>query len=657
MDLRMLPPKARPKDPPPPPLNDGLGSSDDEAPAKPRPLPSPKKSKKVQKKRALPTAKSTAKKIPAVKKSSKGGRRRKDTNPVADELIQSPVPVSKDVKVPDKDKEIHVPPPQTPPHSPPLPVPPKKKVPKASKLLLPSAASFSSQDSLQSSNLVHESLPPPGNDQASIMTLPPLRTTISTSPVQWLKDPPPPVPTPKPRGARRSSANLPPPFANDPVRGPLIPIPPNEEIEKLNGDCYLSTGLLDFVLQRCLPTLPDDVLIGSSNSLSWFESMNQKSDKNHKGYDPEGAKILRRKYQYYSLRSYQFLAPNCGHGHFSVAWVTFDLKNEDIFGNVVVYDSIRHSTRRNEKPKETSVLGMLLLELQKFLQLYCFAGSKGQTILASSPRLVLQKAVFGHCPQQDNIWDCALFAMGTLLHLLDGCKDVGNAFKPSHVKALRAALHSRLSTNTEITCEFLSSFFPLLRRDLRSVLSALPRVELDVVEENQKGGHKEENVDPAVDDPSIDSPRNLVYDVEVQDGRIGEKKDTFFCDMFMKKPDEDPKEYNSLAHLDIHMDAYEKTEGIRLIIRNSDAYSRIYICGSHIHCCFRAKFGKIRNGNKIVLKEALTHPYHSGKKAPTTAQGGRAHKKRLKGRIEESIDHAHNTQHKKPGAKVQHANY
>jgi hypothetical protein len=168
----------------------------------------------------------------------------------------------------------------------------------------------------------------------------------------------------------------------------------------------------------------------------------------------------------------------------------------------------------------------------------------------------------------------------------------------------------------------------------------------DEKSQEEDGCHVEKKGKPKSD------VKNLVYDVErshddTSTVPAGQKKDEIFCSLFL---DETPRSYENLARLDIDIDAYEKTENIRLIIRNSDQFSRIYRCGSHVNCCFRAKFGKVRNGDEIVLKPAWTHPYHCGEPAPPTAKG-RAYKKRIKGRIEESIDHAHNTKSTKPGAK------
>jgi hypothetical protein len=639
----------RQNDAPPRTVNDGLDSSDDES-FKPvfKSKTTTSKQQANQSKRVLPTAKSALKSNAKPKKSS-------TLLPNEDTVTKQPATSSSEAsqKVTSSKRKVanntldH----STSTASNVIPLPPKKSIPSVAKM--PSPTSSFSEDEGPIADVNEPLLST--EEMASLAALPPLGSTGDLSPVQWLKDPPPSVPNSIPRISRRSTSNSPAPFANDPLRGPILPPPPRDEIEKLNGNHFLCTSLLDYLLQCGLPTnLPDNVLIGSSNSLSWFESMNEKSDQNTSTYDADGAVILRRKYQFYSLRGYDFLAANCGAGHFSVVWVTFSLENEDMFGKVLVYDSLRRSLRNNDPPKKGEVLGRLLLHLQKFLSLYCFAGTKFTKLLSSTPDLKLNKAKHVPCPQQTNGFDCGLFALGTLLHLVDGCLDVDGAFGPQHVSNLRAGLYNRLTTNTDVTWEFLSSFFPRLRRDIHAVLKYVPVPEekTTVPEEKTTDGQLGEdnddyglfaNNDDDEEEEEEENPRTLANDVEI----FSPKQDDSFIAMFMA---DIPRAYDTLNELNVDIDCYEEMAGFRLIIRNSDESSRIYRCGSHDKCCFRAKFGKPRLGHKIVLKEKWTYPFHSGKLNPPTAKG-RAYKKRLKGRIEDSVDHAHNTQHTTPAAK------
>ena len=389
-----------------------------------------------------------------------------------------------------------------------IPLPEQKTITQFAKLPPPS---FSDDDAI---SVCTEKQKPPY--QSTVFTpLPPIQTTRTSSPpeVQWLKDPPPSAPNTVPRSARVSISKTPPPFANDPLREPSLPLPSQTDVDKLNGEHHLSTALLDYLLHKGLPkTLSDNILIGSSNSLSWFQKQNQKSDQDHKSFDPDGAKLLRRKYQFYSLQPYQFFVTNCGQGHFTVAWVSFDPNKDHFFEKVYIYDSYRRSKRKSqaEKPKPNETPGLLLQELQKFLFHYCLFGTRNKNVLVKDPKLILRSAVYVDCPQQTNHYDCALFALGTLLHLLNGylTLDLSEAFTPSDVTNLRKGLYKHLTLNAEISYAFLSSFF----RRLASTPSMVEERPSDSPVPDEEKPEHENELDLPTD--NMYSDKKVVYDVE-----------------------------------------------------------------------------------------------------------------------------------------------
>lgn len=69
-----------------------------------------------------------------------------------------------------------------------------------------------------------------------------------------------------------------PAFADDPFRALAITYDKiKNDIEALNGPNFLTTALIDYILQHVLPKdLPDDMLIGSLNSFT-YQSENQKN--------------------------------------------------------------------------------------------------------------------------------------------------------------------------------------------------------------------------------------------------------------------------------------------------------------------------------------------------------------------------------------------
>jgi hypothetical protein len=187
-------------------------------------------------------------------------------------------------------------------------------------------------------------------------------------------------------------------------------------------------------------------------------------------------------------------------------------------------------------------------------------------VISSRPDLVLQKAQHVQCPQHTNGFDCGLFALGTLLHILDGCLEVHNAFASEHVSKLQMGLHRNLTTNTEVTWEFILSFFPCLQRDVHSVLKFLPVMEENTNQTATRETRKDledsteiqfnNDVDTDDEEPTApNTPHGLVYDVEVNpevngDSTFGESKDITFCNMYL----EQEREYDNLAQLNGDID-------------------------------------------------------------------------------------------------------
>ncbi|KAG7363597.1 hypothetical protein IV203_026958 [Nitzschia inconspicua] len=94
-----------------------------------------------------------------------------------------------------------------------------------------------------------------------------------------------------------------------------------------------------------------------------------------------------------------------------------------------------------------------------------------------------------------------------------------------------------------------------------------------------------------------------------------------------------------MSKVDLAIDDYEESSGIRLVIaRSRGAGSRLYFCASHTGCCFRAKFGRERGTLPIIYKQELSNPFHCGEPVPPKTKG-RAPKKRVRDKLEESVDH------------------
>ena len=162
-------------------------------------------------------------------------------------------------------------------------------------------------------------------------------------------------------------------FADDPVRSSPVHIS-QRDIEALNGRNFLSTNLMDYIIQKVVgkDIIPDDYLIGSSNAMSYFSAMNQYDVESTNPGDARTALTLQRKYHMYSVKQYKFLALNCSSNHFFVVSIQFDINTTSIFHQVVVFDSLRHSARGKDAVLSTSIAGKMLMSVQLFLAKFCF---------------------------------------------------------------------------------------------------------------------------------------------------------------------------------------------------------------------------------------------------------------------------------------------
>jgi hypothetical protein len=84
-------------------------------------------------------------------------------------------------------------------------------------------------------------------------------------------------------------------FAEDPTRSPPLTIT-EEEVQHLNRNHFLTTRMLDYLTQFAIPKdiVPDNVLIGTSNSFRFFEIQNEKDIDSPDPVDARRARVLRR---------------------------------------------------------------------------------------------------------------------------------------------------------------------------------------------------------------------------------------------------------------------------------------------------------------------------------------------------------------------------
>ena len=92
---------------------------------------------------------------------------------------------------------------------------------------------------------------------------------------------------------------------------------------------------------------------------------------------------------------------------------------KNVFNNVVVYDSLRRSSRRAKEgvSKFHSVGEKVLMKFQKYLSTFDFFDCEDTSAIIQNENYILEKLVYKECPQQENLQDCSLFGLITLIHL------------------------------------------------------------------------------------------------------------------------------------------------------------------------------------------------------------------------------------------------
>jgi MULE transposase domain/Ulp1 protease family, C-terminal catalytic domain/SWIM zinc finger len=259
------------------------------------------------------------------------------------------------------------------------------------------------------------------------------------------------------------------------------------------------------------------------------------------------------------------------------------------------------------------------MEFQAFLAKYCFFDQAYNDKLFNDPRYILQHAVYADCPQQNNDYDCGLFATAVVLHISHGVPIVEDVFTQEHITNCRCGLFTQLSKSTgptgpTLTPHFVPSFFPQLSSS--SEVTASPaQSHTDNSSRNNTG---------------VDTGATLSTNNPTVEGGETRSFDKHFNDIFIVNK---PTYFN---HDEIYRDVqkYEDSSGLHIAIRRCKGDGKTFFCASHIGCSFRAKFGRIRGTDKLCLKEENSCAFHCG-----VAADGRAHKTRVKDRVYPLVAH------------------
>jgi hypothetical protein len=156
----------------------------------------------------------------------------------------------------------------------------------------------------------------------------------------------------------------------------------------------------------------------------------------------------------------RLLIPIVEQSHFFVLCLDCSFETSLFVTNVTLYDSLRRCTRQINP----NVAG-ILKEWNFFICHFILHARKHED-LRQTDEALLQNVQYQDCPRQLNGYDCGLFAVGVILHLVEG-KDIGTeTFTQEHITNLRSELVTVFASDdgaaSETTSRVVRSCFPQL---------------------------------------------------------------------------------------------------------------------------------------------------------------------------------------------------
>jgi hypothetical protein len=482
-------------------------------------------------------------------------------------------------------------------------------------------------------------------------------------------------------------------FLQEPFHAVNLFAHPNS-VENLNGDKWLSTDLIDFLIKYGIPLWKTtDLLVPTSAVEGLLDLYNEKA-KSTDSNDQKFVQKKRQEYHEYKSKPYRIITLSCTKDHFIVISMIFDATDvqDDFFQYITIYDSLKRSYR-NERNKNM-VHNLQALDLLKKYQLffanYLFYDTEYKNLLINNPNLITKHVSYDRCPIQQNSYDCSLFAYGIMLHLVRGITITSTIFSQSDIDYFRKSLYIIFNaTENElpqdpkkyISTRFISSFFSELfettnKDDIyvkylhkhNSKYLAHITAQSTILESNKiintnalkkmawVAKSKNDNSDELSDDDSEymdpEEDEDISVPEEDEDKSVNDLKDNandnfdvssepieliepyyddIFNGFFIDNNDYQLKDLNDLTY---RTRLYEEESGIKTkIAKSSDKTgSRRLECTSHKNCTFYASFGPRRGNKKLILKNR--NLYHGGIDKFGLAADGR----RLKNQISEYIE-------------------
>jgi len=466
--------------------------------------------------------------------------------------------------------------------------------------------------------------------------------------------------------------------------------PFKEDVESLLHNRWLSTNLVDYLIQQGCPNpfLSDDdndskksfVYVGNLFALSTNGYINQQievhSNLNIRTIHRQAKRAydsfkdgVERIAAHYSTFAFIFPLHHEDPGHYNVLYVVGHINSSLFYDTVQCYDSMKLSgTIPNDNNSE---FHNKLKRFNKFIVTFLLPSIYSSVNENDYYEELLKKFQFCSCPQQKNGSDCGLFAMALILHIVDGIHVDANTFSQESISQLRQLLGSHLVEIRNLHRYIIpSSVIRNVFKNLKPLENLIVNYQSSLTNEIGYGSATARQTSSATTSTSTSLTHNPCMTINLSltppDGEVSgitfpeqsheenivqgmeEFVDMRFEEVLQQKGinKQDHFGYQYLDEWNECINLYEQETGNSLaIVKSKKSVYREYRCMTHIDCSFMVRFGKQRNQNRYIMKKF--NYQHKGRLRAPLAIDGRSRKKRNSGFLEPIIEDAGETKLKR----------
>jgi len=312
-----------------------------------------------------------------------------------------------------------------------------------------------------------------------------------------------------------------------------------------------------------------------------------------------------------SFSTYVFLFPlhHPSPGHYNLLHIICCQNAILFYDEVKCYDSMR-SPGRHTFDEQFEFAGMLKI-FNQFITTFLLPTIVNSIDEKLYEDELFRKFQFISCPQQHNCYDCGLFTVVNIYHIIDGIQINVNTYSQENISQLRHFVGSYLSTKRSLhRCT-------IPKIQIRQLFQFLKPCENDINGPDSSSGNETSPNNESLNQTSststtlietqsnnVSSLTDELSQMENERNAVGvmlEYIDMAFEDLLEENKinKEDDFGFQYLDDWNVFINTYERESGISLAaVRSKRSSYREYCCISYVKCTFMIRLGKLRNHDR-----------------------------------------------------------